>query len=290
MGMPIGTRPSPEAFQAAPDAVQAAIDRADELGVFPAAALRAREIASDATSSAADLERALGLDPILASRVLRVAKSPFYGNGRVSSLREAILRIGFNTARDLATALSFANLSNHPNTRQHKLWSHSVRVGLAARRLSRWVGCPSDPMFIAGLMHDVGHLVMLLADIDGYDALLGKGSHIADFTKFEHENYQFDHAQVASRLLARWNFEPSTVRAVMHHHDPVQGGDREAWVLAACDRIALLHEAKAPKAAIHKVLVDTGIEAALHLEGRILPMLEDFDGDVAEFERLSDAS
>ena len=262
---------------------QQLLAKADDLAVFHAAALRAREIAGKQQTSAADLERALSLDPILTGRVLKIANSPYYGTRHVASLREAVVRIGFQTTRDLATALALGQMSELPAVRHHKMWAHSVRVGLLARRIAKWCRQPADALFIAGLMHDLGSLVMLLCEPQSYEELLGKGSHSPGFTRLERARYGCDHAELGGLCIARWNFDPVVIRAVRDHH--AADASPEALVVSLADQMASLHQAGAPTPMI--LAISAGLDATkqLNVGSRIPAILDDFDADVADFEQ-----
>ncbi len=188
-----------------------------------------------------DMARGIRLithDPSLTTNVLRLANSAVFGCGRrVETLDEAVGRLGFETLYRMVVAVCGSRLLG-PSQRGYgfdpgQLWQHSVTAAVAAQLLARECGEDESLAFTAGLLHDVGKLVLS-------QALEGRYAQVAEqVEKFgrsmlaaETALLGVQHAEVGGRLLDRWNFPPSLVQAVWHHHQPDAAGDFVR--LAAC--------------------------------------------------------
>lgn len=204
-----------------PSSVVVAVQRAEALDIFPMAATRIVRIANDPRSSLDDLERAVGTDPALAAQVLKIANSGYFAASRtIGSLRDALAMIGFSHTRDLAVALSMAALGKAERPHHRLEWLHALRVGVATMRLAERVGhrAPGE-MLVVGLLHDLGKLVLLSFDEEGYVGLIEAGP-IDDLSRREIETYGFDHAELGAVCADRWGLPDAIVRAIRDHHHP----------------------------------------------------------------------
>lgn len=109
------------------------------------------------------LAEIISRDQILVARLLRLANSSFYGMlGRIHSIRDAIMLIGLRGVRSLAIAASLSGALPRECTGlslQH-FWRHSTATAIAAQELARRNRLPADLAFIAGLLHDIGRLIL----------------------------------------------------------------------------------------------------------------------------------
>lgn len=239
------------------------MDRADELGVFPAVATRVMRIADSPTSSILDLEAAVSSDPTLSGQVLKVANSGFFGLKRqVSSVQDALLILGFDSTRDLAVAVSLASLGRSAKRGRRALWQHSLRTSVVAQQVAERIpNLRARDVFVVGLMHDLGKLILLELDEERYAPLLPLSD--AELLQGEREAFGFDHAALGAACLERWSLPDRMVHAVRGHHDvPFEGRGlgREEGALEA----AAVGTANALVHVFEEVKGDQGkIEAAL---------------------------
>jgi putative nucleotidyltransferase with HDIG domain len=108
------------------------------------------------------------------------------------------------------------------------LWRHSLAVAVVSRVLAETVGESAAAAFTAGLLHDIGKVIMVSAQRNEYaQAVLNAGMFHRPVVVTEKEIFGFDHAEVGARLLARWNLPPNIVAAVLHHHHLAGAGEFE---------------------------------------------------------------
>ena len=173
-----------------------------------------------------DLVRKIGQDQGLTTRVLRVANAPFYGNsGKIGSIKSAVVVLGFHNVRSLVAAAGLLNqfpVSTAPSGfNRMAFWQHNIGTAVCAHQLAKTLGIDQSLAFTAGLLHDVGKLVL-----DAYFSaeLVPVLARCAadDISMFEAERavLGLDHTQIGYELTRRWRFPLVIQRAIRDHHDP----------------------------------------------------------------------
>lgn len=197
-------------------------------------------------SSIADIAKIISEDQGLTARILKMANSPMFGYfSQIDTITQAVTIIGVLQVRDLALAVSVLDVfKGIPDdlANMEQFWKHSIATGLAARILATSQREANlERFFVAGILHDVGRLVMyvrvpdlcrqLLEDCRANRALL----HPAEKLRFG-----FDHADVGGALLRRWKIPPSVAEPVGCHHDTQRAEQypREAAILHVADILA----------------------------------------------------
>lgn len=178
-------------------------------------------IGNDRTS-AGDLDRAIRNDQALTARVLKVANSAVYGKSRrISSLTEAVMLMGDMRLSDLVLGVSLDDALGDCGVPGfgEMAWDHSIDCAAAARAVARFDGqADPDSAFVAGLMHDIGLLVIARAAPAEMAALLAADP--ADPLAAERQFLGLNHPQVGQRLLEKWNLPVPLCEAVRLHHAP----------------------------------------------------------------------
>lgn len=201
-----------------------------DLPATPAIIASLMSLTSNVNSDIEKITKNLLADQSLTARVLKLANSSFYGRAKaVATLQEAIILLGFNTLRSLVLATSTHRMyqNGQSDDVQDKLWEHSLATAIASRMLAKKCGFDhSEEAFIAGLLHDIGKLVLTQKISDDYKEIIEKVE--AEHTKFidaEDEKFGFNHTDVALLLLHKWSFPAEIVNAVYEHHDPKKTDD-----------------------------------------------------------------
>ncbi|CAN7456854.1 HDOD domain-containing protein [Pseudoduganella sp. LjRoot289] len=169
----------------------------------------------------------LALDQSLSAKTLRLANSSFYGMPtRVTTIQQAVAVLGMHNIRTLVTACSVTGSFQAVAGSRFDMaafWRHSVATAACARALARHLRQNPDTAFIAGLLHDLGTLVLATRYPAEYER--------AEDYRLEHDCYQqeaeqavfgFDHAGVGGALAAHWQFPQQIQRAVACHHRPLE--------------------------------------------------------------------
>ena len=207
-----------------------------------------REIEAELRSPQCSLStvgEAIEKDPDLTSRLLRLGNSPFYGySSRLTSVAEAISLIGIQRVQELLMASSiierFSGVEEEYVSMQ-SFWRHSLACGIAARVVAMELRLPKpDKYFVAGLLHDVGRLVLLSQSPEASQqvfALYKKERML--LREAEMKVLGFDHQQIGGALLRHWKYPVVLIGAVASHHHPTLAdvGREEAAIVHFCDHL-----------------------------------------------------
>ena len=197
-------------------------------------------------SSIGDIAKIISEDMGLTARILKLANSPLFGYfSKIDSITQAVTIIGVFQVRDLALAISVMDaFKGIPEdlVNMEQFWKHSIATGLAARLLATSQREANiERFFVAGILHDVGRLVMYVRVPDLCLQLLEESRATGTLLyRAEMEYFSFDHADVGGALLKRWKIPPSVAEPVGSHHDCRRASQypREASILHVADIIA----------------------------------------------------
>lgn len=223
------------------------IQQLDTVG-FPAApevVLKLSQLLHTEWVMAEQLAEVAMLDATVSARVLRLANSVFYRGKGVKSIAEAVIRIGIDGVRDVVYALSLMRTLRPMQFSHRQYWRHCLAVAQATQilqRRARKVSLSPTELHAAGLLHDIGMLVLDRTLGVGYGRML-LNAHESGRPLFavEREMIDTDHADVGARLLERWHLPESLVQATAAHHDPAGEGDPAAQVVYLADFVCNLH-------------------------------------------------
>lgn len=215
------------------------LDFGDKLPAFPGAVAEVIRLLSDETADNDRIAAVLQRDQGLTAQVLKMANSAFYGvSRRVSTVKQALLVLGRNAVRSLVVAVASQEFLGRPQPGymldRGELWQHSMATGIAAALIAGRVHYrPADEAFVAGLLHDIGKVVLsefLAQRSEELTAKLGGDGELISFIELERELLHIDHATLGGLLLERWQLPPRLGRAIRFHHAPSEAGDD--WKLA----------------------------------------------------------
>lgn len=197
----------------------------EQLPPLPAAALDLMRSFDSDEVNATEIAGKISRDPTLCLRVLKVVNSPFYGLPRqIGSLSEAVMVLGFGTVRSLVLGASLiARLPGAPlgGFEPGAVWKHSLYCALCAQRLAKHAGADPEWAFTAGLLHDIGKLVMYPSEPRLFERIRHYcGEKAIDPCQAERELLGVDHAQVGAKLLAHWQLPTAIEHAAACHHNP----------------------------------------------------------------------
>ncbi|GAB4329533.1 MAG: HDOD domain-containing protein [Candidatus Zixiibacteriota bacterium] len=201
------------------------VETIGELPASPTVVSSIMGLTNDLNTDLNQLSRVLSADQSLTAKVLRLSNSPFYGRMRgVATLEEAIMILGFFTIRSLVVASSAYSMfnKNGKGNLESRLWNHSLAAAMGARLVARRAGSKHiEEAFLAGLLHDIGSLIMVKKMRKEYDAVLAEANESnLDLADVERERLGFSHEELGSLILEKWNFPPILSLAVHHHHRP----------------------------------------------------------------------
>ncbi len=195
---------------------------------FPFTVIKALDIIGSRDSCCSELARCISADPSASTSILKVANTVFYAGrqNRISDLREAVVRLGFQQTRNLLACLALIDLTKNVycNTgfTRTEFWLHSLSVGLIAEQLCDQCRFRRPELaFVAGLIHDIGKIPMDNLFEDLFATLLEETvSQIVPFYQTENRVLGFNHAELGHYLTRKWNFPHSISGTILNHHRP----------------------------------------------------------------------
>lgn len=166
----------------------------------------------------------------MTGKVLQLVNSAFFGLPRaITNPAQAISLLGLDAVKALVLGIHvFSSFQQHQGSpfKIETLWKHSLLTGRLAQSIAEYEGASrrvAELSFTAGLLHDVGVLVLALNGPESYRALLkSAGSPGAKLDEIERGTLGATHAEVGAYLLGLWGLGDDIVEAVAFHHAPTQ--------------------------------------------------------------------
>ncbi|HEX6962228.1 MAG TPA: HDOD domain-containing protein [Lacipirellula sp.] len=225
---------SPEA-----STIEGIVNRAGALYSLPAVAVEVLKLTEQEKVNVAALKDCIERDPALTVKILRVVNSSVFGLPReVSDLNQALALLGIKPLKLLALGFSLPESLFVQAAREQLdwYWKSALVRAVAAREISEQLfRKPGDDAFLAGLLQDLGVLVLLGELGRPYAALLGEAiAARADLSQLEHESLSFDHVQLTAGLLERWNLPQQLVAAIGEPRD------RHRWARSKAEHAHLV--------------------------------------------------
>lgn len=198
------------------------------------------------TAAAEDMGLIISQDPSLTVRLLKIVNSPMYSfSSKIDTVSRAVAVVGLRELYSLVVAVSAVkSFSAIPNdvVNMDTFWRHSIYCGILARLLAkRCHVLHTERLFIAGLLHDIGSLVIYnrAPDIAKRILEIAEGDEEKVFNA-ELQELGFSHAELGGELLKEWTLPESLQEAVAFHHQPgrAKGGKLEAAIVHIANVLA----------------------------------------------------
>ena len=213
------------------------VGKVEALPTLPTVVARINQLIDDPNASAGDINEVISHDLALSAKILKLVNSAFYGfPRRISSMTHAVVILGFNSVRNIAlTAFVFDAFDTGALPFGHRnFWVHSVGVGVAADVLAVRAGLPAnDDAFVAGLLHDVGKLVMHQHLRVEFGRILDRvAREDVTFLEAEGAELEFSHAEIGGLLMETWKLPEQLVAALRFHHSPSAAPEEHRQITA----------------------------------------------------------
>lgn len=200
------------------------VDEHLDIPTIPEVAARALREMGNPRSDGPRIASIISRDHGLTTRVLQLTNSAAFGLTRkVTSLEHAAMILGFQRLKTLVVSASCRQLYRHFGWLEMELWLHSVACGGATQLIAKLKQVPhAEEAFVAGLMHDVGKVVMNNAEPERFRAVVQAADkdNFEDAEHHEREAFGFTHSEVGALLIRRWELAPQLASCVLMHHEP----------------------------------------------------------------------
>lgn len=207
------------------------VNRIHNLPTPPTVFAQVNKVINNPNTSAYQIGAIIAEDPALSAKILKLTNSAFYGLSRtVTSVKQAIVILGLDVVKSLVLSASvfetFSKRNSIDKVFLDQFWRHSLLVAFMSRIISRTKNFPSfleaEESFSAGLLHDIGKLVILTHLPDEFAkikaARLNSPNSATSF--IEEQVLGFDHAAVGSYLCQKWNLPEHLTQSIHYHHTP----------------------------------------------------------------------
>ncbi|WP_455365747.1 HDOD domain-containing protein [Kaarinaea lacus] len=231
---------------------------------LPEVCVRVKEMVDDPESSAADIGKVVSKDAALTARLLRIVNSAFYQfPSKIETVSRAITIVGNRELKDLVFAATVAGIFEKVSSDLidiESFWRHAVYCGIVSRIIASKAGVlHSERLFVAGLMHDIGRMVIAFKLPDQCrEVLRYRKEHEVELHNAERAVLGFDHALVGAELMKAWALPLSHQLAALHHHSPEKANEfvLEASIVYLANIITELAEVGSDDVGILKKVPD----------------------------------
>ncbi|MBF0217899.1 MAG: HDOD domain-containing protein, partial [Gammaproteobacteria bacterium] len=205
--------------------VQQFLDSNSDLPVIPVVAIKLLQLTAEHTTASDDIATVLKSDSSLSAKVLRVVNSAFFGlPKRINNLSHAVTLLGVKQVRNIALELSLFDYIYHGHMGKGfnpiTYWQHSLFVAILSRRIGRLMKLADvETLYLAGLMHDLGKVIMEFHSNVSYSDLLGS-FHTSGVSLYEYERVMagISHDEIAYEIFTAWEFPDAICQAAASHH------------------------------------------------------------------------
>lgn len=222
--------------------------RVGDLPAMPSVVAEVLSLTQDPSVDMAEVSEVIQKDPVLTAKILKVSNSPYYGMRQyVGTLKLSLVILGVREVRNIVLGISVLETFRNPQVEAvlaEDFWSHSFMVAGMARKLGVHLKASfQGEAFVAGLLHDIGKLVLLRQLGAAYVKLYQAAPASKPLLVLEAAGLGFTHADAAAALSVKWNFPQTLVDAVGLHHykEDVRLADAKDPQLAAVVRISNIY-------------------------------------------------
>ncbi len=197
----------------------------DDLPSLPAVVMDVLNSIDDDNLDINELARKVSLDSALTAKTLRLANSACFAKQvKVTTIGHAITFLGISMVKNLITAAALTGCFPQKEWRNFdykSFWRHSIATAVCARLVARHLRFNQDYAFTAGLVHDIGRLVLATQFPEQYEKVVQwRSAFDGHWLEAEHAVLGVDHVAAGCALAGHWNFSGTLQLAIAGHHQP----------------------------------------------------------------------
>ncbi len=243
--------------------------KAESIPPLPALAEQLIRLTRSNASTIKDVCGKIKMDQGISSKVIKLINSPFYGiRQEISSIDRATVLLGFNSVKNIAAAICIQDFYSKPfnmyKTTGNALWEHSYKTACVAQLIGKYAGLDEEALYMAGLLHDVGKILMT-------DFLVKEVDNIND----EKNQLGMTHSEAGALILKKWSVASDITEAVRNHHELSSDSMGKAVYYAnkICNEIEI-------DDVINEMAITMDIKDIDQFTNKIMPLLTDINADV----------
>ncbi|MCL2789618.1 MAG: HDOD domain-containing protein [Desulfobulbus sp.] len=201
------------------------VEKSKTIKTLPHIIIRMAQLISNDESTLQDFEEVIRLDPALVARLLSLVNSAYFGLARkIDSISRAVALLGMKNLHNImvtdATQHIFRNYSGPTEFSPQSLWLHSAASGICCKMIAeRIFTLNGDDVYLCGILHDIGLIVIMEADPEMFYRLIGQiepdGPTIVSL---ERQFFLTDHCEIGYLLAQEWCLPDAIADAIRNHH------------------------------------------------------------------------
>ncbi len=207
-----------------------AVRHLDTLPAMPVIAQKLLALDLDTDEGERAMLKLIEKDPQIAAKIIGLANTPLFGaSKRVTAVSDAAMLLGITRVKSVTMGIAVMSaLVKKPSGKLdvQGLWLHSLAISLAVRAISRAMPRDRRPLddeiFLAGLLHDIGYMVLNHLDQARSDELQSRFETEKDRSSIEIESelLEMNHCELGAELAKFWDLPDSIIAVLRYHHDP----------------------------------------------------------------------
>lgn len=228
--------------------LKSTLKKLDTLPAMPAIAQKLLTLPLETPEGELAMLKLIEHDPQLSAKIIGLANSPLFGSThKTTSVKDAVMLLGMTRVKSVAIGIAaMSALTRMPQGRLsvQDLWLHSLAVALSMRTLAQHMPARTRPgddqIFLAGLLHDIGYLVLAYLDTRRSDELHARmaANPGRPMTEIEQELLDVTHGEMGAQLAQNWGLPNEIITVLRHHHDPAAPEAAEGRTLIRIVNIA----------------------------------------------------
>jgi len=255
-----------------------------ELLILPERFLKIQTLLRQSHANAKALAHIVETDIMISASLLKIANSSAYNpmNRPLASLSKAIARLGLATSAQISMSMSLFQDIRLPIGLQHlrQFWAHSFSVSQLCLRMFKQLKsttqCDAEDVFMAGLFHDIGCILIALHIDPHYFERDFLDFHGEKLCEIEQETYGLNHAEVGEMMLKQWGMPDVLIQIVACHHHSKDNVAAEICSLSdkfAHEKWGLLQHIEAAQNQLHE-LSDHDLRTWMETSDLLRPLLK----------------
>ncbi len=208
------------------DSLRLFVQQISKLPTLPVVAHGILSMTGNDNCSVDTLEEIVSKDPAISAKIVGLSNSAFFGYQMPhATVAGAIQKIGFTNVKNIALGISLMTIFDNKHlklaTDYGRIYRRSIATGLVALRLAGNLGInPGDDLFLSGMLHDIGLLLLNSRFPDLYSKSADAAQEYKNLLKAETLIFGFTHAEIGGWLSDTWNLSDTIHEVIMRHHNP----------------------------------------------------------------------
>ncbi|HNX23494.1 MAG TPA: HDOD domain-containing protein [Spirochaetota bacterium] len=197
------------------------------LPTFPENIITLLDMCSSPDADIEKITQTIKLDVSVTSDVIKLANSAGFISGqRVEDINRAVMKIGLKNLKFILLASNARKIMESRYNKFEEIWEHCNRVAFYSRQIAlkfKLPGAGADNAYIAGLLHDLGQIILLTVDMDSVRKIaeIVQDRNIITTTVMEELSIGISHAEIGLLLSEKWNFPEFLSQIIRFHHSPI---------------------------------------------------------------------